>query len=249
MVAELSAERGLRVHMHVLESGWEIGESLSQHGKSTLERLHEIGLLNERLLAVHMTQLNGTDMTALADTDVNVIHCPESNLKLGNGICPVARLHEHGVNLALGTDSAASNNDLDLLAESRTAAMLAKGSSGDPCVMNAFQALEMLTINAAKALGMSHQLGSIETGKFADLCAIRLDSLHTTPMYDVISHLIYTVSSQQVSHVWVGGRMLLQDGGFLNMDVGGIIDKAKDWEQRIAAQAKAARAKEYTLND
>jgi 5-methylthioadenosine/S-adenosylhomocysteine deaminase len=196
-----------------------------------------------------MTQLNGTDLTALASADVNVIHCPESNLKLGNGICEVGKLHDHGVNLALGTDSAASNNDLDLLAESRTAALLAKGYSADPCVMNAFQALEMLTINAAKALGMSNQLGSIEAGKLADLCAVRLDSLHTTPMYDVVSHLIYTVSSQQVSHVWVGGRMLIQDGGFLHLDVDEIIDKAKYWEQKITAQARAARSKEYNLHE
>jgi 5-methylthioadenosine/S-adenosylhomocysteine deaminase len=245
----MSTERDLRVHMHVLESGWEVDESIRQHGKPTLERLCDVGLLNERLLAVHMTQLNGTDMTALAGADVNVIHCPESNLKLGNGICEVGQLHEHGVNLALGTDSAASNNDLDLLAESRTAALLAKGHSADPCVMNAFQALEMLTINAAKALGMSNKLGSIEAGKLADLCAVRLDSLHTTPMYDVVSHLIYTVSSQQVSHVWVGGRMLIQDGGFLHLDVDEIIVRAKYWEQKIAAQARAARSKEYNLNE
>jgi len=242
-VAELSAEHGMRVHMHVLESSWEIDESLRQHGKPTLERLADLGLMNERLLAVHMTQLNGTDLVALSETDVNVIHCPESNLKLGNGICPVARLHEHDVNLALGTDSAASNNNLDLLAESRTAALLAKGYSGDPCVLNAFQALEMLTINAAKALGESHRLGSVEAGKLADLCAVRMDSLQTTPMYDVISHLIYAASSQQVSHVWVGGRMLLQDTQFLHLDVDGIIGRAGYWAERIKVENGMARAK------
>ena len=235
-IAELSATRDMRVHMHVLESSWEIGESQRLHGKSTLDRLGDFGLLNERLLAVHMTQLNGTDLKALAETSVNVIHCPESNLKLGNGICPVAHLQEHHINVALGTDGAASNNDLDLLAESRTAALLAKGFSSDPCVLNAFQALEMLTINAAKALGKSHQLGSVEAGKFADLCAIRMDSLQTTPMYDVVSHLIYAASSQQVSHVWVGGRMLLQNAQFLHMDVNDIIDRANHWAQRIATR-------------
>lgn len=242
-VAELSAEHGMRVHMHVLESSWEIDESLRQHGKPTLERLADVGLMNERLLAVHMTQLNGTDLLALSETAVNVIHCPESNLKLGNGICPVARLHEHNINLALGTDSAASNNNLDLLAEARTAALLAKGYSGDPCVLNAFQALEMLTINAAKALGESHRLGSVEVGKLADLCAIRMDSLQTAPMYDVISHLVYAASSQQVSHVWVGGRMLLQDAQFLHMDVGDIIGRAGYWAERIKAENGMARAR------
>ena len=235
-VAQLSGEREIPVHMHVLESAWEIGESLQNHGKPTLERLADLGLLNERLLAVHMTQLNGTDLEALAETGVNVIHCPESNLKLGNGICPAARLHEYDINMALGTDGAAANNNLDLLAECRTAALLAKGYSGDPCVVNAFQALEMLTINAAKALGESHRLGSVEAGKLADLCAIRLDSLQTTPMYDVVSNLIYAASSQQVSHVWVGGKMLLQDAEFLHMDVDDSIDRANYWARRIAAK-------------
>jgi len=240
-VAELSAGRDMCVHMHVLESKWEIDESLRQHGKPTLQRLNEAGLMNERLLAVHMTQLNGTDMEALAETRVNVIHCPESNLKLGNGICPVARLHDHNINIALGTDSAASNNNLDLLAESRTAALLAKGYSGDPCALNAFQALEMLTINAARALGESHRLGSVETGKLADLCAIHMDSLQTAPMYDVISHLVYAASSQQVSHVWVGGRMLLQDAQFLHMDVDDIIGRADYWAERIKLENGMAR--------
>ena len=240
-IAELSDSIDMRVHMHVLESGWEISESLRQHGKPTLERLGDVGLMNERLLAVHMTQLNGTDLEALSRTCVNVIHCPESNLKLGNGICPVSRLLEHNVNLALGTDGAASNNNLDLLAEARSAALLAKGYAADPCVLNAFQTLEMLTINAARALGKEDLLGSVEAGKLADLCAIRLDSLQTTPMYDVVSHLIYAASSQQVSHVWVGGRMLLQDAQFLHMDIDDIMERANDWATRIATSIQGNR--------
>jgi len=234
-VAGLSVEQGLRVHMHVLESDWEVGESMRRYGKSTLERLDDIGLLNPLLLAVHMTQLNGTDLETLSGSGVNVVHCPESNLKLGNGICPVARLVEHGINMVLGTDGAAANNNLDLLAESRTAALLAKGYVGDPCVVAAFHALEMLTINAATALGRSDHLGSIEAGKLADLCAVRMDSLQTTPMYDVVSHLIYAASSQQVSHVWVGGRMLLQDGEFLHLDIDDIIGRARSWACKIAS--------------
>ena len=248
-IAELSEKLDMRVHMHVLESNWEISESLQQHGKATLERLDDIGLLNERLLAVHMTQLNGTDLEALSETGVNVIHCPESNLKLGNGICPVARLLEHNVNLALGTDGAASNNNLNLLAESRSAALLAKGYSADPCVLDAFQTLEMLTINAARALGKEQQLGSVEAGKQADLCAIRLDSLQTTPMYDVVSHLIYAASSQQVSHVWVNGRMLLQDKQFLYLDTGDIMDRANYWAKRITSETRAKRSREYKVHE
>ena len=248
-VAQLSEDLDMRVHMHVLESSWEISESLQRHGKATLERLDDIGILNERLLAVHMTQLNGTDLEALSRTAVNVIHCPDSNLKLGNGICPVARLLEHDINLALGTDGAASNNNLNLLAESRSAALLAKGYSADPCILNAFQTLEMLTINAAKALGKEHQLGSVEAGKLADLCAIRLDSLQTTPIYDVVSHLIYAASSQQVSHVWVAGRMLMQDKKFLHLDTGDIMDRANYWAQRIASETRATRSREYKIHE
>lgn len=248
-VAELSERFDMRVHMHVLESGWEISESLRRHGKSTLERLEDRGLMNERLLAVHMTQLNGTDLESLSKTGVNVIHCPESNLKLGNGICPVARLLEHDVNLAIGTDGAASNNDLDLLAESRTAALLAKGYAADPCVLPAFETLEMLTINAAKALGKEQQLGSVEAGKLADLCAIQLDSLHTTPMYDVVSHLVYAASSQQVSHVWVGGRMLLQDKQFVDLNIVDIMERANHWARRIASETRATRSQEYKFHE
>ena len=236
-IAKLSEKLDMRVHMHVLESGWEISESLQQHGKPTLQRLHDNGLLNKRLLAVHMTQLNEADMEVVCTNSVNVIHCPESNLKLGSGICPVARLLDLDVNLALGTDGAASNNNLDLLEESRTAALLAKGVAADPCVLNAFQTLEMLTINAATALGQQDRLGSIEVGKLADLSAIRLDVLQTTPMYDVVSHLVYAASSQQVSHVWVGGRMLLKDRQFLTMDTDDIMDRANHWARRIATGA------------
>jgi len=248
-IARLSEKRDMRVHMHVLESSWEVSESLSRHGKPTLARLAGLGLMNERLLAVHMTQLDAMDLDVLSNTAVNVIHCPESNLKLASGICPVTRLAELGVNLALGTDGAASNNNLDLLAESRSAALLAKGFAADPCVLDAFETLEMLTINGARALGKEHHLGSVEAGKLADLCAIRLDSLQTTPMYDVVSHLIYAASSQQVSHVWVGGRMLLQDQQFLYMDTGDIMQRANDWARRITSQSSVGNYREYKFHE
>ena len=233
-IADMSSSGDLPVHMHVLESAWEVEESMRQHGKSTLHRLGDLGLMNEHLLAVHMTQLEYDEIELLAKKRVNVVHCPESNLKLGNGICPLASLLEEGVNVILGTDGAASNNNLDILEEARTAALLAKGFTADPCVVPAFEALEMLTINAATALGKSRQLGSIEAGKLADLCAIRMDSLRTSPMYDVVSHLIYAASSQQVSHVWVAGRLLLEDGQFVNLDVNEIKDRAKYWANKIA---------------
>lgn len=241
-IAELSARYDMRVHMHVLESDWEIGESQRQHGKPTLDRLHDLGLLNERLLAVHMTQLRSSDIALVSAANVNIIHCPESNLKLGSGLCPVARLLEQNVNVALGTDGAASNNNLDLLAESRTAALLAKGVSSDPCALTAFEALEMLTINAAAALGQAQEIGSIEVGKMADMCAVDMDFLQSTPMYEVVSQLIYAASSQQVTHVWVGGRMLLENSRFIHLDLDDIIDRAKHWAVRIAADSGAKGA-------
>ena len=241
-ISELAAADDMRVHMHVLESEWEIGESQRQHGKSTLDRLNDLNLLNERFLAVHMTQLEASDIELVSAAGVNVIHCPESNLKLGNGICPVARLLENEVNVVLGTDGAACNNNLDMLAESRTAALLAKGASLDPCVLKAFEALEMLTVNAARALGQSQNLGSIEAGKLADMCAIDMDSLQTAPLYDVVSNLIYAASSQQVSHVWVGGRMLLENNSFVYMDSDDIIDRARHWATQISAGTSATGA-------
>ncbi len=234
-VADYSRSLDIPVHMHVLESSWEVGESQRSHGKPTLGRLADLGLLNRRLLAVHMTQLDDVDLVTLSDAGVNVIHCPESNLKLGNGFCPVSRLLDHNINVSLGTDGAASNNDLDLLAECRIATLLAKGVASDPRVLNAFQALEMLTINAAKALGRASELGSIEAGKLADMCALRLDALCTTPMYDVVSQLIYSAASRQVSHVWVSGRLLLEDGEFLHMDIAHITDRARRWASRISS--------------
>ena len=196
------AERGeldLRVHMHVLETEWELKQSYQQHDSHPLARLRRHGLLNERLSAVHMTQLRETDIEAVAESGASVVHCPQSNLKLASGFCPVADLVEAGVNVALGTDGAAANNDLDLLNEAQTAALLAKGVAADAKAVNAFQALEMMTINGAAALGLEDRIGSIEPGKQADLCAIRLDALQTTPMFDVVSHLVYAASSQQVS--------------------------------------------------
>ncbi len=162
----------------------------------------------------------------------------------------MARLLEHEVNLALGHRWCRKQQQSRFAVPNpAAAALLAKGYAADPCVLNAFQALEMLTINAARALGKEHQLGSVEAGKLADLCAIRLDSLQTTPMYDVVSHLIYAASSQQVSHVWVGGRMLMQDKQFLYMDTGDIMDRANYWAKRIASETRATRSREYKFHE
>lgn len=234
-IAGLSGELGLRVHMHVLETEWELKQSYQQHDSHPLARLRRHGLLNERLSAVHMTQLRETDIEAVAESGASVVHCPQSNLKLASGFCPVADLVEAGVNVALGTDGAAANNDLDLLSEAQTAALLAKGVAADAKAVNAFQALEMMTINGAAALGMEERIGSIEVGKQADLCAIDLGHPATQPLHHVVSQVIYAASRSQVSDVWVAGRRLLNSGRLATIDETGVMKSAAGWRQKLSA--------------
>ncbi|RMG28021.1 MAG: TRZ/ATZ family hydrolase [Gammaproteobacteria bacterium] len=231
----LADELGLPIHMHVHETAQEIQASLETHGCRPLERLDRLGFLGPDLVAVHMTQLTDAEIEKVAATGVQVVHCPESNLKLASGFCPVQRLLEAGVNLALGTDGAASNNDLDLLGETRTAALLAKGVAGDPTAMDAHTALEAATLNGARALGLEKETGSLVPGKWADLCAIRLDAVETTPLYDVASHLVYAAGREQVTDVWVAGRHLMHERRLLTLDEEAVLATARRWQQRIAA--------------
>ena len=233
-IAGLSADLDLRVHMHVLETEWELKQSYQQHDTHPLARLRRHGLLNPRLSAVHMTQLSEADIEAVAENGVRVVHCPQSNLKLASGFCPVADLLAAGVTVALGTDGAAANNDLDLLNEAQTAALLAKGVAADAKAVNAFQALEMLTINGACALGMEEEIGSIEPGKQADLCAIDLDHPATQPLHHVVSQIIYAASRSQVSDVWVAGRRLLNSGSLATIDEAGVTKAAARWQRKLA---------------
>jgi 5-methylthioadenosine/S-adenosylhomocysteine deaminase len=233
-VATHSRELEVPVHLHLLETNWDIKHSLQHHEAHPLHRLRDLDLLNSRLLAVHMTQLSSEDIDQLAQSGVHVIHCPQSNLKLASGICPLASLLEAGVNVALGTDGAASNNDLDLLSEAQTAALLAKGISGNAKAVDAFQALEMLTINGAKALGIDKLTGSIEVGKAADLCAIDLSCPETQPLYHVVSQVIYAASRRQVSDVWVAGRRVLDSGQLTTIDLEEVTRKAGQWQGRLS---------------
>lgn len=233
-IAVLSGERGLPVHMHLLETEWEIKQSLQQHDLHPLNRLEARNLFNNKLQAVHMAQLSSEDIEHLSSAGVHVVHCPQSNLKLASGICPLTALLKAGVNVALGTDGAASNNDLDLLAEAQTAALLAKGISGDAESAPAFQVLEMMTINGACALGLQDLIGSIEVGKQADLCALNLNSPETQPLHNVVSQLVYAASSRQVSDVWVAGRQLLAEGELTTIDLEAVLDSARKWQARLA---------------
>jgi 5-methylthioadenosine/S-adenosylhomocysteine deaminase len=243
-IAVHSHDLDVPVHLHLLETEWEIKHSLQHHDTHPLHRLKELNLFNAHLQAVHMTQLSTDDITVLAESGVHVVHCPQSNLKLASGICPVASLLKAGVNVSLGTDGAASNNDLDLLGEAQTAALLAKGISGDAEVVNAFQALEMITINGAKALGKENLIGSIEPGKEADLCAIDLSCPETQPLHHVVSQVIYAASRRQVSDVWVAGRRVLNSGQLTSIDLEETTNRARLWAARLSEFDKLNRKKE-----
>jgi 5-methylthioadenosine/S-adenosylhomocysteine deaminase len=194
-------------------------------------------LLNSRLLAVHMTQLSAEDIRLLATQGAHVVHCPQSNLKLASGFCPVSDLLAASVNVALGTDGAASNNNLDLLSEAQTAALLAKGVTADPRAIDAFTALEMATINGARALHMDQQIGSIECGKQADLAALDLYAVETQPLFHVISQLVYAASSRQFTDVWVAGRRLLQKGELTSIEIEEVLAAAESWRSKLSACA------------
>ncbi|MCH7880884.1 MAG: TRZ/ATZ family hydrolase [Proteobacteria bacterium] len=232
-----SNELDLPVHMHIHETEFEVAEAIKNTGRRPLERLDQLNLVNSNLIAVHMTQLNEFEIERLSETGVHVIHCPESNLKLASGLCPVAQLQDNGINVALGTDSAASNNDLDMLAEMRTAALLAKGVSGDATACNAQQAIQMATINGAKALGLGERIGSIEVKKQADLIGVDLSKCNTQPVYDPVTCLVYAANSQQVSHVWIDGVCQLRDYQLINIDTDEIINKARSWADKMRSTA------------
>jgi len=233
-IAMYSSELELPVHMHIHETAFEVMEAEKNTGKRPLERLDQMNLVNPNLIAVHMTQLNHSEIDRLAETGAHVVHCPESNLKLASGMCPVAALQDKAVNVCLGTDGAASNNDLDMFGEMRTAALLAKGVSGNAAACTAQQVIQMATINGAKALGLGKDIGSIEVGKFADIIAINLSELNTQPLYDVVAQLAYATNSRQVSHVWIDGICQLNDYKFTQIDEVGIIQKAQIWSNKIS---------------
>ena len=233
-IRELAEELDIPVHLHLLETAGEIDTSHQQHRCHPIDRLDRLDLFNDRLLAVHMTQLEARDMDRAARAGIHVLHCPASNLKLASGMCPVAALVERGVNVCIGTDGAASNNTLDMFAEMRLAALLAKGLSANPEAIPAEQALAMATLNAARALGLEDQVGSLEAGKQADVIAVELDRIETLPVHHVISHLVYATGRHQVSDVWVAGRALVSDGRLQSLDEKRIRADASAWQQRLA---------------
>lgn len=234
-IATLAEELDVPVHIHLHETEREVDEAIANHGQRPLARLADLGLLTPRLVAVHMTALNADEIDALATNGVNVVHCPESNLKLASGFCPLQKLMSAGVNVAIGTDGAASNNDLDMLGEASTAALLAKGVAGDASAAPAHAVLRAATYGGAKALGMEFEIGSLSAGKLADIAAIDLGGFAAAPVFDPISHIIYATHRDQVSNVWVGGRHVVKQRALSHLDTKLLKQRADQWASRITA--------------
>ncbi|HKT42419.1 MAG TPA: TRZ/ATZ family hydrolase [Rhodanobacteraceae bacterium] len=234
-IRTLSDQLDRPVHLHLMETAREVEDSRREHGLRPLQRLQKLGLVNDRLIAVHMTQVSDAEIATCAEAGVSVVHCPESNLKLASGFCPAEKLRRGGVNLALGTDGCASNNDLDMFGELRTAALLAKAVASDAAAFDDAFALRAATLDGARALQLDAKIGSIEPGKRADLVAVRMDEVETQPLYNVVSHLAYAVSRRQVSDVWIEGARKLDGGALVDFDLAGVLEKARRWRERIAA--------------
>ncbi len=237
-VATYANELDLPVHIHLHESQDEVTQSeQADDGRRPLARLQELGLVGPNLLAVHAVHMREAEIDVLARHGCHVAHCPSSNLKLASGMAPIAKMLASGVNVGLGTDGAASNNRLDMFAEMRQAALLAKAVAGDATVVPARQALTMATLGGARALGLDALIGSIAPGKAADLIAVDFSRPELTPCYDPVSHLVYVAGRQDVSHVWVGGELLVEEGVLTRAALRTAAARAAQWQQRIGAAA------------
>ena len=236
-IRRLADELDLPIHMHLHEASSEIDAEMAASGRRPLARLAALGLVTPALIGVHATQLVPEEIAALATAGASIVHCPRSNLKLASGFCPVARLLEAGVTVALGTDSAASNNRLDLWAEMQTAALLAKQVAGSAAALPAAQALTMATLNGAQALGLAGEIGSLVAGKAADVICVDLGGVEHRPLLDPVSALVYSASRDDVTDVWVAGEHLVAEGIALRLDVAEIAATADRWGQRLRKEA------------
>jgi len=226
------------IHTHLHETQDEIRINLESSGVRPLERMQRLGLLSPNLIAVHMVHLTDHEIKLAHQYNCSIAHCPSSNMKLASGIAPISSLVNQGVNVGLGTDSAASNNRLDMFEEMRLAALLAKATSGRADTLPAHQVLKMATLNGANALGLGKLTGSLTIGKAADITAINFSHLNLTPCYDPVSHLVYAAGRENVSHVWVNGRMLLEDKQLTTLNQTELQYRTTIWQERITATPK-----------
>jgi 5-methylthioadenosine/S-adenosylhomocysteine deaminase len=234
-VATYAAQLDLPIHMHIHETEHEIEHSIEKYGVRPLARLKALGLLTPSLITIHAVHLTSDEIALLASHGCHVAHCPSSNLKLASGFAPIASLLAAGVNVGIGTDGAASNNRLDMIGELRLAALLGKGVAADPAALPAHQVLQMATLGGARALGLDDRIGSLEVGKIADIVAVDMNHPATQPCYEPISQLVYSAGSDQVSHVWVAGKPVLNEGQCLTLDANEVIGRAHVWRGKISA--------------
>jgi 5-methylthioadenosine/S-adenosylhomocysteine deaminase len=234
-VTTLAEEIDANIHMHLHENQQEVTDYKAQHKQSAIEHYAELGLLSPRLQAVHMTTLTSNEIDLIAKHKVNVVHCPESNMKLASGICPITELQKNDIHISLGTDGSASNNDLDMIGEMKSAALLAKVASGDATALNAQQTLCMATINGAKTLGLDKICGSLEIGKSADMISIDLSGIDTSPVYNPVSQIVYSANKSLVSNSWVAGKQLLKEGQLTLIDEKEVLKNTQNWKSKISS--------------
>lgn len=232
-VAVLADELQAPIHIHLHETAAEVEQAIKDTGRRPIQRLHDLGVLTPYTQCVHMTQVNEDDLALLQQSGASVIHCPESNLKLASGLCPVQWLMDNDVVVGLGTDGTASNNDLDMLGELATAALIGKFAASDASALDAHSTLRMATLGSACALGLDRTIGSLAAGKAADVIAIELDDISFYPNYDVASQLVYNNRKARVTHVWVAGKVLLRDALLTTLNEKDIRVKARAWQQRL----------------
>ncbi len=232
-VRQLADELDVPIHMHVHETAAEVDRAARETGRRPLERLDALGLVTPALIAVHATALDPREIALLARAGSSIVHCPRSNLKLASGACPVAKLAAAGVNVALGTDGAASNNRLDLWSELELAALFGKHVAGDAGAVPAPEALAMATINGARALNLADEIGSLTPGKAADMICVRLAGPALRPVLDPLSQLVYAASREQVTDVWVAGHHVVADGELVRLDGAALAERADQWGQRL----------------
>lgn len=229
----LCADHGLGVHTHLHETVAEVEQERRTYGVSGVQRLSRAGALGPGFFGAHGTAMNTEDIDTLAAAGATVVHCPSSNMKLANGFAPVVPMLRAGIDVALGTDGAASNNRLDMWQEQRTAALIAKGTSGDAAALPAHAAVHMATLAGARALGMGDVTGSLRPGKQADIVAVDLGSVGAQPLFDPASHLVYVLGREHVRNVWVAGRQVVSEGTCTTLDAESVLAHADHWAERL----------------
>jgi len=235
IVMGLAEELNVGLHIHLAETAGEFEESSRIYGKTPVAQMESLGLFNHKVIAAHCVHVSDQDIEILAKYQVGVVHNPESNMKLASGVAPVPAMLKAGIPVALGTDGASSNNNLDMLQEMRTCALLHKVHTLNPTVIPAYQALQMATTNGAKALKLDTEIGRIEAGKKADVILIKMDEAHFIPRYDLIANLVYSGQSSDVNTVIIDGKVIMQDRVIKTIDEQEILERAKQTAAKLVS--------------